>query len=178
MTSLKPFSRNTTRSRRSRRFRCFFSRQLPTGSSWRHHIRCLCSVDPYGFPRKIWLFYVKLFSRYTTASLCDGRTNDERRTLAHQLVELGKMRRHSTLQYRQTISQIQCVFLAAIDGDLASNRDRIIAPLLLRNSLLCSAIHSHVYKAMVTCAILACITFELPAILAACCNSAHVTSLK
>ena len=37
---------------------------------------------------------------------------------AHQLVGLGKTRRYSTLQSRETFSQIQC----AIISDVASNR--------------------------------------------------------
>ena len=43
----------------------------------------------YGCPRKIWQFWVKQFSRYSSRSLCDGRwtTNERRRT---QVVTLAK----------------------------------------------------------------------------------------
>ena len=62
---------------------------------------------------------------------------------AHQMVELSKMLRHSTLKYRQTFSQIQCVII----GDLASNRDQTmrIRASRTRFTHFC-AVHNHILQ--------------------------------
>ena len=58
MILLKPCWKNSTQSR--------WMRQMPTGSSWRCHIRCGFKVCGVGSPCKIWWFSVKQWPNYST----------------------------------------------------------------------------------------------------------------